>query len=619
MVINRLYLSDRTSRSKYLINTGADVSVIPLTTASQHLPPASLQLFAANGTVISTYGQQLVTLDLGLRRVFKWSFIIAAVSQPIIGADFLRHYGLLVDIRHGRLVDSLTKLQAQGTVQQGNNSAIKAVNGNTKFHRLLAEFPSLVEAVSTSRKLKHEGSENVVADALSRIHISTINTPSVVDFNKMAREQQKDSQLQDILAGSCPTSLVLQPLPVGQPPITLHCDVSMDRIRPFVPKMFRREIFNNLHALSHPGVRASLKMVAERYVWPSMRQDVVLWARTCLQCQRAKVSRHTRSEIGKFELPSSRFEHVHIDLVGPLPPSEGFRYCLTCVDRFSKWPEAFPLVEISAEAVANTFYTGWISRFGPPLRLTTDQGTQFEASLFDALSKFLGTEKRHTTPYHPAANGQVERFHRQLKAAIMAHGNAQWTTVLPTILMGFRATWKEDLQATTAEMIYGAPIRLPGEFLCPSKPSADPVTFVGRLRETMQPLSPPTTQHHGHRTIFVSKDLATCSHVFLRTDSLKKGLQPPYEGPYKVVSRTEKVFRILRHGKEVSVNIDRLKPAYIPKELEDIPVEADVKKRVSLQPEEVPDSGHEKQRESSSRQETTTRSGRRVRFNPKYS
>ncbi|GFU37018.1 peptidase A2 domain-containing protein [Nephila pilipes] len=91
MVINRLYLSDRSSRLKYLIDTGADVSVIPLTTASQHLPPASLQLFAANGTIISTYGQQLVTLDFGLRRVFKWLFIIAEVSQPIIGADFLPH------------------------------------------------------------------------------------------------------------------------------------------------------------------------------------------------------------------------------------------------------------------------------------------------------------------------------------------------------------------------------------------------------------------------------------------------------------------------------------------------------------------------------------------------
>ncbi|GFS64669.1 retrovirus-related Pol polyprotein from transposon 297 [Nephila pilipes] len=157
MVINRLYLSDRTSWSKYLIDTRADVSVIPLTTISKHLPPASLQLFAANGTVISTYGQQLLTLDLGLCRVFKWPFIIAAVSQPIIGVDFLRHCGLLVDIRHGRLVVSLTKLQAQGTVQQGNNSAIKAVNGNTKFHRLLSEFPSLVEAVSTPRK--HEGAK----------------------------------------------------------------------------------------------------------------------------------------------------------------------------------------------------------------------------------------------------------------------------------------------------------------------------------------------------------------------------------------------------------------------------------------------------------------------------
>ncbi|GFS71802.1 hypothetical protein TNCV_3714951 [Trichonephila clavipes] len=85
---------------------------------------------------------------------------------------------------------------------------------------------------------------------------------------------------------------------------------------------------------------------------------------------------------------------------------------------------------------------------------------QFETFKFHALSKLLGTEKQHTTPYHPAANGQVERFYRQLKAL------------------------------------------------------------------------------------------------------------------YKVVDGTEKVFRILRHGKEVSMSIDRLKPAYNPKEWEDFPVAA---------------------------------------------
>ncbi|GFS49870.1 retrovirus-related Pol polyprotein from transposon 412 [Trichonephila inaurata madagascariensis] len=189
----------------------------------------------------------------------------------------------------------------------------------------------------------------------------------------------------------------------------------------------------------------------------------------------------------------------------------------------------------------------------------------------------------------------------------MTHGNSQLTIVLPNILMGFSATWKEDLQATTAEMIYGAPIRLPDEFLCLSKSSADPVTFVGRLRESMQCLSPPTTRHDGQHTIFVSKDLATCNDVCLLKDSLRKGLQPPYEGPYKVVDRTEKMFRIVRHGKEMSVSIDSLKPDYISKELTDFPVEVNLKEKVSLQTEENQGSEQEKPTESSSRQETTTR------------
>ncbi|GFS96850.1 retrovirus-related Pol polyprotein from transposon 412 [Nephila pilipes] len=127
---------------------------------------------------------------------------------------------------------------------------------------------------------------------------------------------------------------------------------------------------------------------------PSMRQYVTLWARTCLQCQNAKVSRHTRSDIGKFEPPSSRFKHLHINLLGLLSPSEGFRYCLTCADRFSKYPEAFPQVEISEEAMTKV-YISLISRFFPcqGTNCVPDQGTLFETSLFEDLSKFLDTDK----------------------------------------------------------------------------------------------------------------------------------------------------------------------------------------------------------------------------------
>ncbi|GBM83785.1 Transposon Tf2-9 polyprotein [Araneus ventricosus] len=254
--------------------------------------------------------------------------------------------------------------------------------------RQLRQLDLIGQFTTDIRHLK--GTDNVVADALSRIHISTIGLSYAIDFQKMAEEQQTDPELQDILSSNT-TSLVFQPLPVGEPPVTLHCDVSLGRLRPFFLVNFRREVFTNLHSLSHPGIRASVRMIIERYLWPSMKADVTLWARTCLQCQQAKVSRHTRSKPSDFVPPSARFEHDHIDLVGPLPPSEGFRYCLTCVDRFSKWPEAFPLVDMSANTIATAFYSGWISRFGPPLRLTTDQGTQFESALFQTLTKFLGT------------------------------------------------------------------------------------------------------------------------------------------------------------------------------------------------------------------------------------
>ncbi|GIY48804.1 retrovirus-related Pol polyprotein from transposon 297 [Caerostris extrusa] len=88
-MIQRLYLTDKTSSSRYLIDTGADVSQSAHKTSGQ---TAQMQLFAANGTAIPTYGKCLFKLDLGLRREFNWPSVIAAVSQPIIGADFLRHF-----------------------------------------------------------------------------------------------------------------------------------------------------------------------------------------------------------------------------------------------------------------------------------------------------------------------------------------------------------------------------------------------------------------------------------------------------------------------------------------------------------------------------------------------
>ena len=94
-----LYVDDKRNKCKYLIDTGAEVSVLPKSCANRTTDAASVPLVAANNTTIDAYHTSKCVSDVGLKRDYTWKFIVADAQQPIIGADFLIHYSILVDLR----------------------------------------------------------------------------------------------------------------------------------------------------------------------------------------------------------------------------------------------------------------------------------------------------------------------------------------------------------------------------------------------------------------------------------------------------------------------------------------------------------------------------------------
>ncbi|GFS08701.1 Pol polyprotein [Elysia marginata] len=199
------------------------------------------------------------------------------------------------------------------------------------------------------------------------------------------------------------------------------------------------------------------KAIAKRFVWHGIRRDIRLWCKECPDCQASKIHRHTRSPLTERLPPSDRFRSLHIDLVGPLPESQGMTYLFTIIDRFTRWPKAVPLPDAHASTCTTAFLHHWVARFGVPEDITSDRGRQFTSLLWTQLNNLLGIEANTTTAYHPQANGMVERLHRQLKASLKARTtNSNWFPELPMVLLGIRSSWRVDPGCSPAELVYGS-------------------------------------------------------------------------------------------------------------------------------------------------------------------
>lgn len=193
----------------------------------------------------------------------------------------------------------------------------------------------------------------------------------------------------------------------------------------------------------------------------------------------------------------------------------------------------------------------------------------------------------------------------------MCHADQEWTDALPLVLLGIRNAYKEDLQSSAAELVYGEPLRVPGELLAPATPDVEPSVLMQQLRRHMESLRPIPAARHASYATFVHKDLKDITHVFLRHDAVRRSLEPPYSGPHRVVARTDKTFKLIVRGREVIVSADRVKPAYILQEDRHATTTTSASPAQAHTPPNA-------QAAPSTRPPQTTRSGRRVRFPARF-
>jgi len=181
-----------------------------------------------------------------------------------------------------------------------------------------------------------------------------------------------------------------------------------------VPKALVQDIIKAVY-IGHQGMKRTFDLISLRYWWPSMRQSIERYVKSCDPCQRRKENREFVAPLGNTEKPSVPFQVTHIDVTGPYPVTQrGNKFLLTFIDGFSKYVEAFAMVDQTGESWARIYESQIVTRHGSGSTLITDQGRSFVSAFFKETCRILGIRKVNTTSFHPASNGMVERFHRSL-------------------------------------------------------------------------------------------------------------------------------------------------------------------------------------------------------------
>ena len=355
------------------------------------------------------------------------------------------------------------------------------------------------------------------------------------------------------------------------------------QIQMIVPQSKRETILKYHHDIptaGHLGAEKTSERIKQSYYWPGMDASIKKYCVQCDTCTARKASPvQNKAPLGHCGA-GEPLERVAIDICGPFPLTDmGNRYIMVLTDQFTRWTEAIPIPNQEAKTVAQAFITHFASRFGYPLTIFTDQGTNFESNLFKEMCDILGIDKARTTSMRPQANGMVERFNRTLAIMMTAYcenNQKRWDVYLPLLASAYRSSAHGSTGVTPNMLMLGREVDLPLSLVV-GRPRDTEVTadeFVSELQKKFQEVHELARKHVKKNMTYQKRyyDLRAKRRAFepgqavwlynpTRKIRVCHKLTTRWKGPYMITKRVDDLtYLVKRRMKEEAkaYHIDRL-------------------------------------------------------------
>ena len=324
-------------------------------------------------------------------------------------------------------------------------------------------------------------------------------------------------------------------------------------VRVVVPKSRRLKVLQMGHSSSmagHFGVKKTHAKISRHFIWPGLWSEVKDYVKTCKGCQLAARQHKSKAPLQPLPCVGEPFQKVAFDLVGPLPrTSSGYKYLLTAMCLYTKFPVAIPLKRVDNHTVLEALMDVF-SVYGFPEELLTDQGSVFTSHLTQLVCKTFGIVKLQTSPYHPQSDGALERWHACLKGMIKRSGGklSEWDRQLKFLLFAYRDTPHCVTGFSPFALLYGREVRGPLQFLKTSWIEEDVdgcsvgdwlVSVKAKLGELSEIVSDrelkakAIMKHHYDKSASVKK-FNVGDMVLMRKPVLGKKMDCAWQGPFEV-------------------------------------------------------------------------------------